>query len=160
MNPETDISTTENKSFIDTAPLYTIGVVARLTGLTVHTIRMYENKRLILPYRTESNRRLYSKVDIDRLNCIHNHISNDGLNIAGIKSLMAMIPCWIIKPCSEEQRSTCDAFTNQDRPCWEATNKSEVCLETDCRECPVYLKGYKYGDIKALCKHVYKHGQL
>jgi DNA-binding transcriptional MerR regulator/methylmalonyl-CoA mutase cobalamin-binding subunit len=47
---------------------YPIKVVAKMTGLTVHAIRMWEKRyKLVEPDRTASNRRLYSEQDIQRL---------------------------------------------------------------------------------------------
>ena len=47
---------------------YPIKVVSKMTGLTVHAIRMWEKRyKLVEPSRTPSNRRLYSDQDIQRL---------------------------------------------------------------------------------------------
>lgn len=49
-------------------PRNTIGVVARRTGLSQHVIRVWERRyQAIVPGRTETQRRLYSDADIDRL---------------------------------------------------------------------------------------------
>ena len=63
-----------------------------------------EEKALLIPFYTKSGRRLFSQTDIVRLKCIRNHLDEQGLNIAGIKALMAMVPCWLLKPCSESDR--------------------------------------------------------
>jgi methanogenic corrinoid protein MtbC1 len=48
--------------------LHPIGYVARRTGLTTHVIRIWESRyRAIEPTRTDTNRRLYSDQDIERL---------------------------------------------------------------------------------------------
>lgn len=45
-----------------------IGAVARLSGLSVHTIRKWEERHAaVVPWRTESGRRLYSQADVRRL---------------------------------------------------------------------------------------------
>lgn len=85
-------------------PLYTIGVAARLTGTTVHALRMYEEKGLLRPYKSDSGRRLYSNTDIIRLRCVRRHLDQEGLNIAGIKALLALVTCWLIKPCPVADR--------------------------------------------------------
>jgi DNA-binding transcriptional MerR regulator/methylmalonyl-CoA mutase cobalamin-binding subunit len=50
-------------------PRYSIKTVARMTGLSVHLIRMWEKRyQAVSPQRTRTNRRLYSDADIKRLN--------------------------------------------------------------------------------------------
>jgi len=48
-------------------PLYSIGTVAELIGTHPRTLRVYEENGIIIPQRTESNRRLYSLKDIEKL---------------------------------------------------------------------------------------------
>lgn len=139
----------------DYRPVYTIGIASRLTNTSVHAIRMYEKKGIILPHITKSNRRLFSNSDIDRIKCIRKHLDEDGLNIAGIKALLATIPCWLIKPCSKESQKICDAFINVLKPCWEAENKAPECATSDCRKCDVYKMGNLCGDVKSLSRKVY-----
>lgn len=139
----------------DFSPVYTIGITSKLTETSVHALRMYEKKGIILPYVTKTNRRLFSKSDIQRIKCIRQHLDEDGLNIAGIKALLATIPCWLIKPCSKSSQLICDAFTNTLKPCWEADFKAPECADFDCRECDVYRLGESCGDVKSLSKQVY-----
>lgn len=50
---------------------FTISVVARMTGLSVHSLRTWEKRYTVVePTRTETGRRLYSREDINRLNLI------------------------------------------------------------------------------------------
>lgn len=47
---------------------YPIRIVSKMTGLTVHTIRIWEKRyQAVEPHRTSTNRRLYSDQDIFRL---------------------------------------------------------------------------------------------
>ncbi|MBS4462631.1 MerR family transcriptional regulator [Aerococcaceae bacterium zg-B36] len=64
--------------------IFPIGTVMRLTGLTARQIRYYEDYHLISPERTETNRRLYSLNDIDRLLEIMDMI-DDGMTLKGIQ---------------------------------------------------------------------------
>jgi methanogenic corrinoid protein MtbC1 len=51
--------------------LHPIGYVARRTGLTTHVIRVWESRyNAIEPTRTDTNRRLYSDDDIERLSLL------------------------------------------------------------------------------------------
>ena len=43
---------------------YTIGEFSKLTGLGIHTLRYYEQERLIAPERNSGNRRCYSDKDL------------------------------------------------------------------------------------------------
>lgn len=139
----------------DFSPVYTIGITSKLTETSVHALRMYEKKGIILPYVTKTNRRLFSKSDIQRIKCIRQYLDEDGLNIAGIKALLATIPCWLIKPCSKNSQKICDAFTNTLIPCWEAENKAPECIDADCRACDVYRIGNLCGDVKSLTREFY-----
>jgi MerR family transcriptional regulator/heat shock protein HspR len=137
-------------------PLYSIGVVAKKFNLSVHTLRLYESEGLILPYKTDTKRRLYSQSDINRIACVRDLIEKRGLNIAGIKSLLAMIPCWQIKSCSEEDRNNCEAFTSQSLPCWIVHDKGEECQLVECRECNVYTSLSKCNNFKEYLKANWK----
>ncbi|WP_066193650.1 MULTISPECIES: MerR family transcriptional regulator [Gracilibacillus] len=72
-----------------TMPLFSIGIVKSLTGLTARQIRYYEQHQLIHPSRTEGNQRLFSFNDVDRLLEIKDLIEK-GLNLAGIKQVLEM----------------------------------------------------------------------
>ena len=51
---------------------YTMKVVTQRTGLTQHTIRVWEKRyNVVTPERTPTNRRLYSEDDIERLLLLH-----------------------------------------------------------------------------------------
>ncbi|MBQ9691222.1 MAG: helix-turn-helix transcriptional regulator [Eggerthellaceae bacterium] len=64
-------------------PLYMIGVAAQLAGVHPQTLRMYEQKGLVNPQRTQGNTRMYSQADIERLELI-NELTGEGINLAGV----------------------------------------------------------------------------
>ena len=68
-----------------TVPVYPIGVVERLTGLSARKIRYYEAMGLITPSRTPGNQRLYSPADVDRLLEIKRLLA-EGLNLQGVRA--------------------------------------------------------------------------
>ncbi|MBT8259596.1 MAG: MerR family transcriptional regulator [Bacteroidia bacterium] len=144
----------ENRDKKSTDPLYTLSVVSRLTNTPTHSIRQYIDKGLILPFKTKSNRHLFSDVDVSRLKCIRKHLDEQGLNIAGINALFALVPCWIMKPCSVENRKNCDAYSDVTKPCWQASNKGPECRNTDCRLCPVYKLPEKCVNLKDFMKEL------
>ena len=140
-----------------TRPVFTIGVASDLIGMSVHTLRMYENEGLILPQRTETQRRLYSQVDIERLQCIRTMIEEKGFNLAGIKAMMSMAPCWEIKGCSESDRAQCEAYEDALEPCWVVKTKADICNDVDCSECPVYQEVTTCHNMKSFLKQHWKN---
>lgn len=51
-----------------TEPLYRVGEVAEQLGLTLRTLKYYEELGLVTPQRTESRYRMYTQADVQRLN--------------------------------------------------------------------------------------------
>lgn len=68
-------------------PLFSIGVVKKLTELTARQIRYYEEHDLIKPERTSGNQRLYSFNDVDRLLEVKNLLEK-GVNLTGIRHII------------------------------------------------------------------------
>ena len=51
---------------------YPIKAVANLTGLSIYVIRAWEKRyNTVVPERTETNRRLYSQEDVQKLKLLH-----------------------------------------------------------------------------------------
>ncbi|MDA8155414.1 MAG: MerR family transcriptional regulator [Actinomycetota bacterium] len=120
-------------------PLYPIGIVAELVGTTDQTLRLYEKHGLLKPHRRNKNR-FYSENDIKWLACIRDLIHVKKISIEGIKRLLNYAPCWEITNCSEERRSTCSAFIDRTKPCWELNRM--ICNRATgriCEDCVVYL---------------------
>ncbi len=137
-----------------TTPVYTLSTTCMLSGIPVHSIRQYIDKGLIIPFRKESNRNLFSQTDVLRLKYVHRLLNDDGLNIAGIRSVLALIPCWSIRKCSEAERTKCQAYNSSTFPCWEASEKGTLCKNTNCRECEVYRIVENYPDVKSFLKTI------
>lgn len=72
-------------------PVYPIGVVQRLTGLSARQIRYYEKEGLLTPSRTRGNRRLFSPADVDRLRQVKG-LMEQGLTLEGVRALLAAGP--------------------------------------------------------------------
>ena len=133
-------------------PVYTLGVAAQLSGIPAHSIRQYIDRGLLIPYKRESKRHLFSDQDISRLKQIHLMIHEKGLNFSGIRALMAMVPCWALRPCSAEDRAGCKAYLASSYPCWEASEKGRVCRNENCRECAVYQIFSRESDLKGVIR--------
>lgn len=69
--------------------VYIISVAAELAGVHPQTLRIYERKGLVDPARTGGGSRRYSDADIERLRKIQ-ELTNDGLNLAGVKRVLAL----------------------------------------------------------------------
>jgi len=66
---------------------YPIQLVARLTGLSAHVIRIWEQRyRAVEPQRTATKRRLYSQRDIERLNLLRD-VTHAGHSIGQVAQL-------------------------------------------------------------------------
>ena len=64
-----------------TVSLYFISVASTLSGIHPQTIRTYEEKGLIKPYRTKGGTRRYSQEDVDKLIQIANPVSYTHLTL-------------------------------------------------------------------------------
>jgi len=135
-------------------PMFPISTAARMLKISVHTLRMYEKEGLIIPFKKETNHRLYSRADIDRLNCIRKAINEFKISISGIKTIYSLIPCWQITNCSDEDRQNCNAFITHNNPCWTFQHKKNICENKVCRECCVYKDYAECGDVKELIKNL------
>jgi MerR family transcriptional regulator/heat shock protein HspR len=67
--------------------VFVISVAAELAGMHPQTLRIYERRGLIDPYRTPGGTRRYSQDDIDRLALIQ-ELTEQGLNLAGVQKVM------------------------------------------------------------------------
>jgi MerR family transcriptional regulator/heat shock protein HspR len=130
-------------------PLFSISTAAQLVGVSVHTIRLYEARGLFVAYKTPTNQRRYSWTDIERLRCVRRAIRDENMSIPAMKRMYALIPCWEIIGCSENDRARCPAFSASTEPCWHYSHSATMCADRDCRECRVYLIADQCEKIKA-----------
>ena len=122
---------------LDTRPLYTIGTAAELLDVHPRTLRLYEQAGLLRPAR-RNNRRFYSNNDLDWIRCVRYLIHKQGLNQEGLRRLLARMPCWEIRGCSEEESAKCPARFDHSSPCWKVA-ESSCSKSRKCYECEVYL---------------------
>ncbi len=69
--------------------VYIISVAAEIVGMHPQTLRVYERKGLVDPYRTPGGTRRYSQTDLERLLLIQ-ELSNAGVNLEGIKRILEL----------------------------------------------------------------------
>lgn len=137
-------------------PKYTISNAANMVGISVHTLRMYEREGLIIPFKKESNQRLYTDRDLERIRCIRRAINEDKITIEGIRRVLTLIPCWAMIKCTEKDRECCEAFSGHTKPCWMVNHKNNTCVDRDCRMCEVYQSFGDCGSIKDKLKELLK----
>ncbi|MEM7137443.1 MAG: MerR family transcriptional regulator [Myxococcota bacterium] len=66
---------------------YRVGMVAKMTGLSTHTLRVWEKRyAAVLPHRTEAGGRLYNDADVARLRVLSRLVA-EGHSIGGIAGL-------------------------------------------------------------------------
>ena len=69
--------------------LYSISVASELTGVNPQMLRVYEQKGLLAPHRTEGGTRRYSGQDVDTIKEITTLLTA-GLNLAGIEHVLQL----------------------------------------------------------------------
>ncbi len=69
--------------------VYIISVAAELSGMHPQTLRIYERKGLIEPYRTPGGTRRYSDQDLERLGLIQ-ELTSAGVNLEGVRRILAL----------------------------------------------------------------------
>ena len=110
-------------TILDSEPTFTIGVAARKAGVAVPTLRLYEKEGLICPFRTSTKRRLYSVNDLRIVETVRHLVHEGGLNFAGIRRLMAFLPCW-----------------SNGEAAWPK-------CRDNCQACPVYEMASQIGEL-------------
>jgi DNA-binding transcriptional MerR regulator len=68
-------------------PLYSISVAAELAGLPVPTLRLYEEKGLVTPERTEGGTRRYSDADLARIARVSELVAS-GVTLAAVAMVL------------------------------------------------------------------------
>ena len=131
-------------------PIFTISTTAKLLGISVHTLRMYEREGLIIPFKKNSNQRLYSNKDIERIKCIRKAINESKISINGIKAIYSLIPCSKLINCSDAERNNCKAFIENKQACWSYKDHNSYCKDVDCIDCDVYKNYSACSNIKEL----------
>ena len=69
--------------------VFSISVAAELTGVNPQMLRVYEQKGLLTPHRTEGGTRRYSGNELERIREIDALIKT-GLNLAGVERVLQL----------------------------------------------------------------------
>ena len=132
---ETCLSSDESESVVGPRerPVYTIGVAAEILGVHPRTLRIYEQKNLLLPAR-RANWRYFSERDLMWARGIQYLLHDVGMSVTGLQRVLALIPCWELRCCTEAQRQTCPKATDKRNPCWAVAPRPD----NKCYKCSVY----------------------
>jgi MerR family transcriptional regulator/heat shock protein HspR len=128
-NRRPDIS---SKEISDDLPVFIISSAAEVLGLHQRTLYIYEEKGLIVPVR-KGNRRFYSAGDLEWIRTIRYLIHERGINLEGLRQLLAMKAQLAYQSDYQERFPECEAFVQPTAPCWQ-----EGRTQLDCHTCPVY----------------------
>lgn len=80
---------TQRKTSRETQAVFVISVAAELAGVHPQTLRIYERRGLIEPYRTPGGTRRYSQEDLNRLTLIQ-ELTEQGLNLEGVRKVLEL----------------------------------------------------------------------
>ncbi len=69
---------------------YTISAVAETYEIHPQTLRLYEREGLLKPSRSVGNTRLYTDIDLERLEVILSLTRELGVNLAGVEIILNM----------------------------------------------------------------------
>src|SRR5580698_11616092 len=72
-------------------PVFMIGVAASLCGVHPQTLRQYERLGLVVPSRAGAKNRLYSEIDIRRVQRIQRLTQEMGVNLAGVELILKLL---------------------------------------------------------------------
>ena len=69
---------------------FTISVVAKHFGISAQTLRLYEQKGVLKPARSEGRKRLYDDDNLERIKLIIRLTRELGVNLAGVEVILNM----------------------------------------------------------------------
>lgn len=125
-----------------------IGTVAKHFDISVDLLRLYEREGLLLPVKSSKGTRYYTSRDFEWISTLLRLVREAGLNFAGIRHLLALLPCWNLNRCDDAKMGHCPTKMTAASPCWLAES---CCLtERDCYNCAVYRMAPNCANLKLL----------
>lgn len=129
-----------------------IGQAAQHLFVSPQTLRYYEQEGLVIPVRSVGGRRRYTGDDLSRLERIRALIIEEGLNIAGIRHLLAMLPCWEMRGCGAAHAADCLQLGDDQHPCWTNTYCRYRTSPDACRQCVVYVRAFEVLSVRRVLR--------
>ena len=123
-----------------------IGEVARHFDVSVDLLRLYEREGLLIPLKSAKGTRYFTEIDYPWIATVLRLVREARLNFAGIRHLLALLPCWDIRRCTENSKHECSVAAGATEPCWMNHN---CCSPGDCYACDVYRAACQCENLKA-----------
>jgi MerR family transcriptional regulator/heat shock protein HspR len=117
----------------DSLPVYIISSAANILSMHPRTLYSYEEKGLLVPVR-KGNRRFYSANDLQWISAIRYLVHTRGINLEGIRRLLAMRALFEYKRMYRTILAECQEFVEPTSPCWTYGIPEQY----DCYQCPIY----------------------
>lgn len=125
-----------------------IGEVARRFGISADLLRRYEREGLLIPL-WRGSKRYFTVQDYPWMATLLHLIREGKLNFAGVRRLLALLPCWKIRGCEHDRKQGCPFIKNALEPCW--MNKRGCCGGGEsCYSCAVYRSAPECENLKLL----------
>src|SRR6185369_17435184 len=99
-----------------------IGTVAKHFDISVYLLRLYEREGLLLPVKSNKGTRYFTARDFEWISTLLRLVRESGLNFAGIRHLLALLPCWNLNRCEDSKLESCPTKLRGSTPCWAAEN--------------------------------------
>ena len=125
-----------------------IGAVAKHFDISVDLLRLYEREGLVIPIKSAKGTRYFTEQDYVWIGTVLRLVREARLNFAGIRHLLALLPCWELRNCGHERKKDCQVTKDPTAPCW--TNRSCCADVRDCYTCAVYRSAPACENLKAL----------
>ena len=122
---------------------YRIGAVCRLTGLSQHVLRVWEKRYgVVEPMRSETQRRLYSELDVNRLTLLKTLVDR-GQAIGSIANLDTAVLTRRVK----QSASNLPMQGSAEKPGLALFGEGFFATEEDCASSEVFTLVGKFDDI-------------
>jgi MerR family transcriptional regulator/heat shock protein HspR len=129
-------------------PRIKIGAVAKHFKVSVDLLRLYEREGILIPLKSPKGTRYFTEADYLWIGTILRLVREARLNFAGIRHLLALLPCYEIRGCGFEQKENCPITKDSTTPCWN--NKACCSNAQECYTCAVYRSAPACQNLKAL----------
>jgi DNA-binding transcriptional MerR regulator len=135
-----------------------IGAVAKHFNISVDLLRLYEREGLVIPLKSPKGTRYYTELDYPWIETVMRLVREARLNFAGIRHLLALLPCWDINRC-EHNKTNCSLIEDPTAPCWINHEHCKSATE-DCYHCKVYRSAPSCENLKALLVGSFKQRKV
>jgi MerR family transcriptional regulator/heat shock protein HspR len=122
-----------------------IGEVARYFSVSVDLLRLYEREGLLIPLKSSKGTRYFTERDYPWIATVIRLVREARLNFAGIRRLLALLPCWDIRDCGVLRKHDCSIISGAAEPCWI---NHACCQPGDCYACNVYRAACQCENLK------------